>query len=233
MTSSWPTGRRWRSAPPYDGTLLPGAFAGAWSGTEAGTDLAVGDTMSKGKPLRTLISAGALVVKAKVDEANLLRVAEGALAGVQPKALGGTELRGIVTDVSRFGQKGSYEVHLQIQDAHEALLPGMTAKVMVVPSDSPKALVVPTRAVAVEDGATYVHVVDGVNTRRVAIVPGAIHAAHLSVAKGLQAGQEVVLHETAPKLATKKPEEAEASKEADDKKDADTKKPDGDTKDDA
>lgn len=143
-------------------------------------------------------------VRALLHETIVDRVRKGMRARVRIEALASRAIEGRVTDVaqlpllSRNALTGTdvknYEGRVVLDASPEGLRPGMSAEVRIDTEKRPDALVIPTEALAVEDGreVCYVAGEDGLERREVEVNPATPEL--LEVSEGLREGERVVLH---------------------------------------
>lgn len=180
---------------PVQGLAVPGAWSGsAWPGyAGAKKRLEPGKRVKAGSDLITVLPAGPLHVRTSIEEKVLLQVKPGMAAGVVPIADMSTTHAARVVEVAPVGDKGKYDVTLALGVEDERLFPGMACEITIVLSTGEAALVVPASAVTERDGQTVVFVMGDEGPRQVAIVPGKAKAGLVSVDKGLEEGQRVLL----------------------------------------
>jgi multidrug efflux pump subunit AcrA (membrane-fusion protein) len=178
---------------PMDGGLLPGSWKQNGAAARAAAErLEVGEKLSKGAVLLTVLPAESMRVETTVAEKDLLRVRKGLAAAVVPVADPNTTLEAVVEDVDKQGEKGKFGVRLRLETATD-LMPGMQVNVEIVPVDAQAGLSVPASAIGKHDGQDVVYVVEGdAEPRPVAIEPGKVHAGRVSILKGLEAGQKIL-----------------------------------------
>jgi HlyD family secretion protein len=158
-----------------------------------------GDQVAPNTPAFRLDDLSTLLVDVLVSEVDINQVEGGQDATLTFDAILGKEYHGKVTDVARIGtaQQGVVEfvVTVELTDADEQVKPGMTAAVNIVVGELGNVLLVPNRAVRVQDGQRVVYILkDGVLTP-VKITLGASSDVQSQVVEGeLQPGDLIVLN---------------------------------------
>jgi HlyD family secretion protein len=165
------------------------------------TFLRVGAVVTQGMPLFILPDLARPVVQLALHESVASQIKVGMPARIHIPALPGRELTGKVQWVNpvpteqwrAFSQFQGFDAKVAIDDAPARLLPSLTAQVTIVTGLRAGALVVPTEAVAVEDGAPYCYVSGdgGIERRPVTLAPADRN--RVEIVEGLDEGEQVVL----------------------------------------
>ena len=182
---------------PHDGFLV---YANEHDGD---TRVEVGSTVYRKQDLFYLPDLDNMEVHTTLHESVVDRVRDGMRARVQVEALPGLILEGHVMSISSLPVPGNFWTapdaknflaRVKLDSIPRGLKPGMSASVQVEVGRRPDALVIPTEALAVEDGREfcYVFTAAGVLERRSVIVLSGEQDL-LEVASGLAEGEEVVL----------------------------------------
>lgn len=163
----------------------------------------LGATVRQRMDLFYLPDLAQMEVLTLLHETIVDRVEPGMAADVRVGALPEYRLEGHVVSVAPMplvarGRSASDEVknyvaRVRIHGIPPGLRPGMSAEVEIHTAHHPDALVVPSRAVAVEDGRGFCYVAqaDGLERREIRFAPG--NQAVVEVVAGLEEGEEVVL----------------------------------------
>jgi HlyD family secretion protein len=138
-----------------------------------------------------------MVVKAKINEVNIGRVAVGQPVEVRLDALAGRVFHGAVTAISPRGEKTNsivtYEVTIEIDNKDQTLRPQMTANVDILTNVLQNVIAIPLEALRTENGDDLVYVLanGGRLPRKVRI--GLRTESHAVVVHGLEEGETLVI----------------------------------------
>lgn len=176
---------------PSAGTILelkvhPGELITSGTGTFGG-----------GTVVMTLADLTRMVVKAKVNEVNIGRVAVGQPVEVKLDALPGRVFQGTVTAISPKGEKVNsivyYQVKMEIDNKDSALRPLMTANVDILTNMLTDVIAIPLEALRTEHGDDMVYVLanGGRLPRKVRV--GLRTESQAVIVHGLQEGETVVI----------------------------------------
>jgi HlyD family secretion protein len=167
-----------------------------------------GDPVTAGQSLFTMASAENFIVRAQVDEQDVINVAVGQRANITGQDFPGKTIPGHVASIAPVAEKSTDTsstakqvlTTIALDRSPEFLKDGMTADVDILTTDIPHAIVVPNDAIAKDGNKSYVYVVkDGIAKKR-SIKTGRIGDTNTMVASGLNAS-EVVIAKTVPDLA--------------------------------
>ena len=158
-----------------------------------------GDRVAPGTPAFRLDDLSRLLLDVQISEVDINRVAVGQTVNLTFDAILGKEYHGEVSEVGAVGNivQGVVEftVTIALNDADEAVKPGMTAAVNIVVNQLENVLLVPNRAVRVREGQRVVYVMDNGALQAVEITLGASSETVSEVIDGnLQVGDMVVLN---------------------------------------
>ncbi len=158
-----------------------------------------GDLVSVGTVAMTLDDLSRLLVDVEVSEVDINRVAAGQPVSLTFDGIPGRTYTGQVTEVGLTGTLAqgivNFQVTVEILDADESVRPGMTAAVNIVVEQIEDVLLVPNRAVRVQDGQRIVYVLRNSQSVAVPIVLGASSDAESQVVEGdLAVGDLIVLN---------------------------------------
>lgn len=160
-----------------------------------------GDLVSPGSIAFQLNDLSHLLVDVEVSEVDINRIKAGQDAILTFDAILAKEYHGKVTDVALVGTTSagvvSFKVTLELLDADENVRPGMTAGVNLVISELENVLLVPNRAVRVQNGNRVVYVTTTTSLTPVAVIVelGASSESYSEVIGGeLKEGDAIVLN---------------------------------------
>ena len=170
-----------------------------FSGIITLADAKPGDQVSMGTPVFRVDDLSSLLVDVDVSEVDINRVAVGQPVSLTFDAILAQEYTGEVVEVSPVGNTlagvVNFKVTIKLLDADEKVKPGMTAAVNMVVSQLEDVLLVPNRAVRVEEGERIVYILKGGELVRVSVELGANADVYSEVIGGdLKVGDQVVLN---------------------------------------
>ncbi len=168
----------------------------------------IGDLAVKNQPLLDLPDLSSLIVKSKIREVDLHKIALGKAATIQVDAYPAIAFPGkiiqigvlAIPDMQRFGEEKYFEVQVALDQADEKLRPGMTARVVVHADEVKEKLSIPYQAVFEVKKQSYCYVRMGGFYERRAIQTGASNDQWIEVVSGLDAGEMVSLSPPMPSL---------------------------------
>lgn len=180
-------------------TLEQARITAPFSGTITAVDIQPGDQVAPGSVAFQLADLSRLYVDVDVSEVDINRVDPDQPATLTFDAILDREYRGRVTEVGAVGeaQQGvvNFKVTLEIEDPDQAVLPGLTAAVNVVVDQIENVLLVPNRAVRVQDGERVVYILRDGAMQVVPIVLGTSSETHSQVLEGdVAEGDAIVLN---------------------------------------
>lgn len=133
-----------------------------FSGTITNVMSKPGDQVAPGTMSFRLDDLSRLLVDVEIPEVDINRVTVGMPARITFDAILDQDYNGKVIEVARVGNVVAgvvnFTVTIELQDADEKVLPGMTAAVNIVVNEIENVLVVPNRAVRLRDGVRVVYV---------------------------------------------------------------------------
>jgi RND family efflux transporter MFP subunit len=182
---------------PFDGVIQTlGTVASALGGTAA---LAVGDQITPGQTLFTISGNGPMVVKAQVDEQDIINVRIGQHAFITGEDFPGYSLVGTVIRVAPTvvaqNQAGNsaknVETTIALSKSYPFLRDGMSCDVDIVTGKTNNAFVIPQSAVSDDGGKHYVYVIDGKAVKKTVVTEGLKNDTDVAVSKGLHRGDVV------------------------------------------
>ena len=180
------------------GRIFYGPFqGGTWpNAVQLKKKLRVGEKASANQPLLTISGvAGRLLLR--VNEKDYFDVKAGQSVTIKPGALPGTTLKGKVTSRDIVSLSGAvFQVHIALDKPRKSLLPGMKAKLTITGEELKDVLIVPTKAITIEEATkgTVTLLKDGEEEKR-EVTLGKSDGDNTVIRKGLEPGDRVVLPE--------------------------------------
>ncbi len=170
-----------------------------FAGTVTQLNIKPGDQVSLGTTAIRIDDLSNLLVDLQISEVDINRVAVGQPVYLTFDAILGREYQGVVSDVSPVGQNTQgiieFVVTVELSDPNGDVKPGMTAGVNVVVNQLENVVLVPNRAVRVQDGQRVVYVLRNGSLERVPVSLGASSDTMSQVLVGnLQNGDSIVLN---------------------------------------
>ncbi len=168
-------------------------------GTVTFLDVQPGEIANANQPVVVLSELATLEVDVNLDETDVSRVIIGQEVRVSVDAFPGVEMTGEVMSIADVAQNQSgvvlYPVTIRLTSADQALpaRAGMTADVSIVSASQAGALIVPLRAVHVEEGLAYVDRLAGGQVERVEVTLGLMTDTEIEITGGLSEGETVVV----------------------------------------
>jgi HlyD family secretion protein len=161
----------------------------------------IGDLAVKNQPLLDLPDLNSLIVKSKIREMDLHKIALGKLATIEVDAYPEMAFPGKIIhigvlalpDTNRFGEEKYFEVHVALENTDMRLRPGMTARVIVHAADLKETISVPFQAVFDIRKQSYCYVKNGNGYEMRPVVPGACNEKWIQIKSGLEVGEIVAL----------------------------------------
>ncbi len=141
-------------------------------------------------------------VETELHESVVNRVEPGMAARVRVEAMPHLSLEGHVVSVAPLPQSPrsymtsqevrTFAAKVQLDVVPEGLLPGMTAEVDIETANRPDAVVVPSSALAVDEGSHYCYVASAGGLERREVEIGVSTLNEIEITRGLDANEEVV-----------------------------------------
>ena len=184
---------------PFDGVIQTiGTTPSANGGSPV--QLAVGDAIQPGQILFTIAGAGPMIVKAQVDEQDIINVRIGQHAFISGEDFPGQTIVGTVIRIAPVviaQNQGTtaaknVETTVALSKIYPFLRDGMSADVDIVTGKAANALTVPLSAVVTEGKKHYVFVVKDKVLKKVAVTQGLANDTDVVISAGLHAGDSVV-----------------------------------------
>jgi RND family efflux transporter MFP subunit len=159
-----------------------------------------GDSVTAGQALFTLAEGAGYIVKAQVDEQDIINVRLGQRANISGQDFPGKTLRGHVASIAPVAAKSTDTSSTSMQvlttialdESPDFLKDGMSADVDILTTDIPHAITVPNAAITKDKGKSYVYVVTNGAAHKRAIVPGRAGDTATLVSSGLAPGDVIV-----------------------------------------
>jgi HlyD family secretion protein len=165
---------------------------GKWSATSVGPKLAADGKIAADEIIMTIVDPKELLVRVSVSEKDF-GLLGGGLTGVAiPTAFGDKQLRVTLDKFSTIpSATGQFAATLSVSGDLGAVVAGMTCKTTLKVHDNPKAITVPTGAIAKDAGKQFVYVSKaGARVKR-PVKTGRTHAGKTEITKGLAKGDIV------------------------------------------
>jgi HlyD family secretion protein len=164
------------------------------------TPLHPGDAVTQGQMLYTIAQSGNFIVKAQVDEQDIMNVHLGQLAIISGQDFPGKQIEGRVVAIAPVATKSTDAsstakqvlTTIRLKSSPSYLKDGMTVDVDLVTADLRRALLLPTGAIQTEKGKSYVYAVRKGVVRKVRVKTGALNDTDTVVLSGLMPGTAVV-----------------------------------------
>ncbi|MBV8282218.1 MAG: efflux RND transporter periplasmic adaptor subunit, partial [Candidatus Eremiobacteraeota bacterium] len=181
---------------PFDGVIQQ---LGTAPTTGSTTPLSVGDAVTPGEVLFTIAGSGPMVVKAQVDEQDIINVHVGQHAIVTGEDFPGHSLPGTVTNIAavvlQVNQAGNsaknVETTISLQRDYSFLRAGMSCDVDIVTGSAEEALVVPLAAISDDGAKHYAFVIKDKKATRVEVAKGLASDTDVVITKGLHPGDVI------------------------------------------
>jgi HlyD family secretion protein len=180
-------------------TMNYARLAAPFAGTVTVVDAMVGDQVTTGSPGFRVDDLSRLLVDVQVSEVDINRVAVGQAVIVTFDAALGKDYHGKVVEVSRVGTSVqsvvNFNVTVELSDPDANVKPGMTASVTITVQSLENVLLVPNRAVHLENGQRLVYVLRNGVLSQVPVTLGASDDTMSELLTGdLSAGDVLVLN---------------------------------------
>jgi HlyD family secretion protein len=193
-----------RIVAPFDGTIQSIAA----DADDPLRSIRVGAPVTEGQSLFTIATSGNYIVRAEVDEQDIINVHVGQRAMVTGEDFPGRTIAGHVAQISPVATKSTDATSTAKQvlttialDALPSFLKdGMSADVDILTVDIPSAITVPSAAVVTSNGSSYVFVIAQGTAHKRVVKIGASNDTSTVVLSGLSPG-DVVIAQHYPTLA--------------------------------
>ena len=167
-----------------------------------------GDAVTSGQALFTMASGAGYVVKAQVDEQDIISVHVGQRANVSGQDFPGVTLAGHVAVIAPVAQKSTDAsstakqvlTTIALDRSPDFLRDGMSADIDILTTNLPHALTVPNGAIVKDKGNSYVYVIQKGVAKKRTVKTGRANDSVTIVASGLQPGAMVVAAQPSPAI---------------------------------
>lgn len=159
-----------------------------------------GDQVNPGSISFRLDDLSRLIVDVQIPEVDINSIKTGMIARITFDGIQDVDYNGTVIEVARVGTTVggvvNFNVAVELIDADESVLPGMTAAVNLVISEITDVLIIPNRAVRVKEGERVVYLLKPgqLLPEATKITIGAISDLQSEVIAGVKEGDEIVLN---------------------------------------
>jgi RND family efflux transporter MFP subunit len=162
--------------------------------------LQAGDQVTAGQPLFTIAGGRGYIVRAQVDEQDIINVTVGMPARVTGQDFPGRTIFGHVAEIAPIATKSTDAsstakqvlTTIALDQNPSYLRDGMSADVDILTTDIPHAIVVPNDAIFKQDGRAYVWVVANGAAQKRTVTLGRVSDTQTMVKSGLSAGDVIV-----------------------------------------
>jgi RND family efflux transporter MFP subunit len=159
-----------------------------------------GDAIVAGQPLFTMAGGHGYIVRAQVDEQDIINVRLGMPVLVTGQDFPGKTIHGHIASIAPIATKSTDATStakqvlttVQLDESPPFLRDGMSADVDILTTSIPHAIVIPNDAISKEKGKSYVFVVQDGTAHKRAIVTGKASDTQTLVTSGLAAGDTIV-----------------------------------------
>ena len=154
-----------------------------------------GALVSPSTPLVTLVHTETLKVVANVSEKDVPLLKLGMKAKIQAEAYPGRIFEGKIARINNALDLATrtLQAEIYISNPDRLLKPGMFAKIDVVLSEKPEALLIPRYAVLDEGGSKFIFVVNGNKALRKSVVTGYEQDQFVEILEGVSEGDQVIV----------------------------------------
>ncbi len=182
-----------------EATLAQVRLRAPFNGTITEVNIKPGDQVNPGALAFRIDDLSHLLVDVQVPEIDINRIRVGQPARLTFDAIPGKEYNGKVVQVGQVGTAVAgvvnFTVTIELENADQAVRPGMTAAVNIVVDQIENALIIPNRAVRLRDGKRVVFLLKDGTATPVPVTLGAISDAYSEVLDGeIKEGDAVILN---------------------------------------
>lgn len=165
------------------------------SGVVAALPVQVGQTVSPGAPVATIVNMDRVKIKLNVPEKDVVHLKEGQAVKVRVASLKGKEFTGKLTSLAPAAdaRTRSFPGEVALENSGYELKPGMFAEVELPTETRKGVVVVPQDAVLVEGDKHVVYVVSGNTAHRREVKLGLGNDEVVEVLSGLKEGEDLVV----------------------------------------
>ena len=164
------------------------------SGTIARQDANLGETVTPGVPLVSIVSDGKYQADAQVSEMDVGKIKVGDRVEASFDAYPGAVFPATVTTVPPAANvTSSYTVTVTFGQNDPRVKPGLSANLRIITQDKPSALLVPTSAIITDGTRSFVYLSRNGSAKKTPVTTGIESAAGMTeVTSGLSAGDSVL-----------------------------------------
>ena len=166
-----------------------------FSGVLTGIKVSIGETVSGGQDLMTLVDVRDIHVEARVLESEIGRMKPGREADIRFSAYPGKAFKGWARAVSPVVEPGdrTCAVHVTIDNAAGEIKPGMHAEVEVAAEIYEGRVLVPQEAILVRGGRKLVFVVEAGRAKWRYVTTGLENERYVEIMEGAKEGEPVIV----------------------------------------
>jgi hypothetical protein len=171
-----------------------------WRGNQM-VEIQEGEEARPGMPIMLVVDPSAMLVRVKVNQADVHLVKQGQTAQISLDAYPGLEFKGRVQQVAPVGTTSrltdrvrNFVAIVSIEGNHPKLMPDLSASVDVELARQDNVIVVPRDAVAGAEHDFSVQVIDGDRVRTRPVTLGAMNDHEVVVTSGLDSGMRLQRH---------------------------------------
>ncbi len=158
-----------------------------------------GDAVAAGQELFTFASGAGFIVKAQVDEQDIINVSIGQRVNITGQDFPGKTIHGHVASIAPVAQKSTDAsstakqvlTTIALDESPSYLRDGMSADIDILTTYMPRALAIPTAAIVKEKSESYVYVIKNGTTKRTEIKAGRASDTQTLVNSGLAPGDVI------------------------------------------
>jgi HlyD family secretion protein len=185
-----------RIVAPFSGTIQTVAT----QSSDALRSLQSGDAVTEGQAMFTIAAEGGYIVKAEVDEQDVINVRVGQRANISGQDFPGRIIPGHVARIAPVATKSTDATStakqvlttIALDESPSFLKDGMTADVDILTTYVPNAIVVPNDAVLKEGSKSYVFIVDNGIARKRLVRIGRVADTQTWITSGLARNETIV-----------------------------------------
>jgi RND family efflux transporter MFP subunit len=165
----------------------------------------LGDTVTKGIMIATVVAVDSLYVEGLIDEADIDRISPGKEANITMDAYQGRVFKGTVYRIAPVVTGGkqetrTFEVRIRLKEP-PALKPGMSAEVEIVVDKADNVLIIPSQAIVEREGKPFAYVIKDSKAKLVPIKTGRSNWTYTEILSGIAQGDEIIVNTDAKGLA--------------------------------
>jgi RND family efflux transporter MFP subunit len=165
----------------------------------------LGETVSIGSHIATIIKPERIYVKASIDEVDAGHVSVSQQVTITIDAFPGKVFNGKVTRVSPIvlgvkQETRTFEVRIGFDVEEKGIKPGMSADIEIITDTLKGVLYLPAHTVVERKGKKMVYIVEGKKARLVPVEIGLSTWNYIEVKKGLKEGDRIITNPDAPGL---------------------------------